>query len=119
MSLIEVIARKIIENPHTILIVGSCLALSFSYLMEKKRASTLIYFSLGALAFFYLNGMISWLSGLGGDSYLEVKYFTEAGISDWIDAFLFVAPEILRPLDKVALVVLAVAANLAAFCIFL
>ena len=118
MSLIDVITQKIIENLHTILFVGSCLALSFNYFIRKKRAFSFICFCLGALAFFYLNGIISWLSGLGGDSYLEAKYFNDAGLSDWIDAFLSVAPEVRRPVDKVALVVLTVAAALAALLAF-
>lgn len=118
MSLIDVVIRKIIENLHTILIFGSCFALSFSYSIRKKWAISFIYFSVGALVFFYLGGMISWLSGLGGDSYLEAKYFNEAGYSDWIDAFLSIAPEIRRPLDKVALVVLAAAAILVILFVF-
>ena len=113
MNLINVIILKIIENLQTILIFGSCFALSFSYYFRKKQVISFIYLSLGALVFFYLNGITSWLSGLGGDSYLEAKYFNEAGYSDWIDAFLSIAPEIRRPLDKVALVVLTVAATLA------
>jgi glucan phosphoethanolaminetransferase (alkaline phosphatase superfamily) len=113
MSLVDVIIRKIIENLQTILIFGSCFALSFSYSIRKKQVISFTYFGLGTLVFFYLNGIISWLSGLGGDSYLEAKYFNEAGYSDWIDAFLSIAPEIRRPLDKVALVILTVSATLA------
>jgi len=105
-NLLEKILEASAANLEIILITGILLAFAWHFILSKKLIAASMMLSLGLYVFFCLDGILSWISGLGGDSFLEANIFDINEAYFWITTFISLQLQILKPLSKTNFVLL-------------
>lgn len=107
IQLLIKIIEKSSENYLTIFLAASFLAFSWNYFFIKKRYWKASNFLLmGILCISYLGGVLDWLYGLGGDSFLESRNFNWKEAYFWIITFVNLFPSLLIASEKIFILLL-------------
>ncbi|UTH76222.1 sulfatase-like hydrolase/transferase [Chromobacterium sp. IIBBL 290-4] len=109
MEWLSKIIGKSIENWTVILFSALLFTFAWHFLLSRKKyVSALLFATLGLLSIGTVNGLIDWLSGLGGDSFLELNAFNWREALFWLATFrtLFLQILIQTASEKPTIVVL-------------
>jgi glucan phosphoethanolaminetransferase (alkaline phosphatase superfamily) len=86
------------ENLGITLIAATYLVMAWHFLLRRKKffhAALMLGFALIAISIY--GGGLAWLSGLGGDSFLEATHFDVSEAFFWISTFLSSMTQMLAP----------------------
>lgn len=116
--------EKIIDvfqiNSHIVLLTAIFISFSIYFICRKKFALSLIHLVFGFLSIFYLNGLINWITGLGGDSFFELNSIDKSELIEFIKSFIILIPKTQSNFDKSFFVIsLGVIILSALFCFLL
>lgn len=118
--LIDILTKVLevtLENSDAILL-SSVLFAFFLYLSFKKKkyGFALLALLFGLFAFLFFGGILDWLEGLGGDSFLETQSFNVREAWFWFSTFLALLPQMLVPFNKAFALMLAEVFMLSMLC---
>lgn len=120
MEFLQKILEKSASNAETICISALLLALAWIYIFKKKRAFLgALLLAASVISFGYLGGLLSWLSGLGGDSFLETRHFDLNEAFFWTKTFFSSVQQMLITFNKTALLIGAEILLLSAILLFI
>lgn len=108
MDLLAKVLEKTFANAEIVLLSSILFAFAWHFLFVKRRyfVATIVFLA-GIFSVGYLGGVLSWLSGLGGDSFLETNQFDVNEAFFWLSTFLSTFPQMVMPFDKTAILVAA------------
>jgi glucan phosphoethanolaminetransferase (alkaline phosphatase superfamily) len=107
MNILEKIFFVTASNIEAVVIAGIFFALGWQRLLLKRQpARSTIFFTIGFVVLFFYGGFLSWLSGLGGDSFLEINRFSLREAGFWASGFVTTAPQMLAPLNKATILLI-------------
>lgn len=108
MDILTKILEKSAANAQIILISSILLAFAWHLLFSnKKYFAASVMLTLGLFSFCYLDGILAWISGLGGDSFLETNSFDINEAYFWSSTFISSVSQMLRPLNRTTFLVAA------------
>jgi glucan phosphoethanolaminetransferase (alkaline phosphatase superfamily) len=106
MDFLTKIIEKTLANSEIVLVSGILIAIALQVLLVRRKYHIAV--PMLALAIFllgYLGGILSWISGMGGDSFLETKNFDLKEAYFWISTFLSSISQMLVPINKTSLLI--------------
>lgn len=106
MDFLTKIIDSSLVNAEVILISSIFIAFAWYFLFLRHRcfmAASMLF--LGGVSLGYLGGVRFWLSGLGGDSFLEVVHLDEKEAYFWASTFLSLFSQMRLPVDKTSLLI--------------
>lgn len=98
MQFLQKILEKTTENLEVILIAAAFLTFAWHFLLESKRffcACLMLVYSVLVICIY--GGVLDWLRGLGGDSFLESNNFDVNEAFFWLYSFLTSLLQMLTP----------------------
>lgn len=106
MDLLEKTIEKSLANSEVIVIGAILIAFAWHFFfLRRKYPVALLTFVAGLFSLSYLGGLLSWLSGLGGDSFLEANGFNIREAYFWGRTFLSMLPQMLLPFNMTSLLI--------------
>jgi len=106
--MLDKIIEKSMANAEIIMISGLLLAFSLHFLFSKRKFVTAsVLLVLGLFVLGYLGGILAWIFGLGGDSFLETNNIDFKSAYFWISTFISSVSEMRVVFDKTIFLVVA------------
>jgi hypothetical protein len=106
MDFLAKIIEKTLANSEIILVSGILIAIALHLLfVRRKYHIALPMLALGIFSLGYLGGILSWISGLGGDSFLETRDVDLKEAYFWISTLLSSISQMLIPINKTSLLI--------------
>ena len=106
MDFIAKIIEKSLANAEIVSIAAILMAFAWHFLFSRRKYHVaLLMLAAGLFALGYLGGILSWLSGLGGDSFLETNSFDIREAYFWGGTFLSTLSQMLLPFNKIFLLI--------------
>lgn len=112
MNLFESLTLKVLEkfnaNAEVILVTTAFFLLCWIFLFHRRYGRTLLMSVTGLVAALFYGGLVGWIYGLGGDSFLESRDFNLTEGLVWLRSFMASLPYMVPSL-KIVLFILALA----------
>lgn len=106
MEFISKVIEKSLANAEVVAIAAILLAFAWHFLfLRRKFHFALPMLGLGLFALGYLGGILAWLSGLGGDSFLESSNFEISEAFFWGSTFLSSLSQMLMPFNNTTVLI--------------
>ena len=106
LFIFQKIIEKTIENAEIIIISALFLTFFWRFFFLRKIITSLLMLGLAIFSIGYLDGILQWIYGLGGDSFLESGDFNVQEAQTWLKTFLFSIQLMLRPWNNTAILLL-------------
>ncbi|MBP6901696.1 MAG: sulfatase-like hydrolase/transferase [Burkholderiaceae bacterium] len=100
------IIDKTVDNFDVILVSAICLCFAWSSAWSRRFFRSAAFALLGLVCLGYMAGIKSWVSGLGGDSFLELDAVDPQELLFWAKTFVATVSQMLMPLNRGSLVLL-------------
>jgi glucan phosphoethanolaminetransferase (alkaline phosphatase superfamily) len=119
MEFLTKVIEKIVGGLDTIFFSAALFAIGLHLAFTRRNfIAALPIITLGMFFFGFSDGILSWVSGLGADSFNELKDFDKNEAYFWFGTFLSTISQMLIPIGKTSLL-LAVVTILLAIIIFI
>lgn len=107
-------------NSDVVILTSMFISYSIYFMFRNKLIYSFICLLFGFLSIFYLNGLINWVTGLGGDSFFELNSIDKYEFIEFIKSFVILIPKMQSTFDKSFFVIsLGVIILSALFCFLL
>jgi glucan phosphoethanolaminetransferase (alkaline phosphatase superfamily) len=101
---LEKIFEKFISNAEVILVTSGFFFLCWLWACKKRYVRAVTVLLAGCLSALFYGGLVAWVYGLGGDSFLESRDFNTTEAWVWLKTFITSLPYMVPPLKIVAFI---------------
>jgi glucan phosphoethanolaminetransferase (alkaline phosphatase superfamily) len=105
---IQKILDKLNENAEVMLVTSAFFMLFWIFGVKGRYKRSLLMLNLAMFSAFFYSGMLAWVQGLGGDSFLESRDFNWGEAIHWLRSFVASMPGMVPP-QKILLFIIVVA----------
>lgn len=106
MDILAKILEKTLANAEIVLVSSIIISFAWHFLFRKRRfiVATIVFLA-GMFSVGFLGGILSWISGLGGDSFLETNRLNDKETLFWLSTFLSTLSQMLMPFDRTSILI--------------
>jgi glucan phosphoethanolaminetransferase (alkaline phosphatase superfamily) len=105
---LEKILEKFSANAEVILVTAAFFLLCWLWALNRRYGRAATVFMAGCLSTLLYGGLVAWVYGLGGDSFLESRDFNTIEASVWVKSFVASLPYMVPP-TKIVVFIFGVA----------
>lgn len=107
-SILFKIFEKFSANAEVILVTAAFFLLCWLWALNRRYGRAATVFLAGCLSALFYGGLVAWIYGLGGDSFLESRDFNPTEAWVWVKSFVASLPYMV-PQPKIVVFILGVA----------